>query len=30
MALAAEIFPKLQNDWSTGTNSIDVGVFAAG
>ena len=26
----AEIFPKLQNDWSTGTNSIDVGVFAAG
>jgi multiple sugar transport system substrate-binding protein len=26
----AEIFPKLQTDWSTGTNSIDVGVFAAG
>ena len=26
----AEIFPKIQNDWSTGTNSIDVGVFAAG
>ncbi len=26
----AEIFPKLQNDWSTGTNSVDVGVFAAG
>ncbi len=21
--------PKIQNDWSTGTNSIDVGVFAA-
>ncbi|MEM7376592.1 MAG: extracellular solute-binding protein [Pseudomonadota bacterium] len=26
----AEIFPKIQNDWATGTNSIDVGVFAAG
>ena len=26
----AEIFPKIQNDWSTGTNAIDVGVFAAG
>ena len=26
----AEIFPKIQNDWSTGTNSIDAGVFAAG
>ena len=26
----AEIFPKLQADWTTGTNSIDVGVFAAG
>ena len=26
----AEIFPKTQADWSTGTNSIDVGVFAAG
>jgi multiple sugar transport system substrate-binding protein len=26
----AEIFPKIQNDWTTGTNSIDVGVFAAG
>jgi multiple sugar transport system substrate-binding protein len=26
----AEIFPKVQNDWSTGTNSIDVAVFAAG
>lgn len=26
----AEIFPKIQQDWSTGTNSIDVGVFAAG
>ena len=26
----AEIFPKIQNDWSTGTNSIDVGVIAAG
>jgi multiple sugar transport system substrate-binding protein len=26
----AEIFPKIQNDWSTGTDSIDVGVFAAG
>ena len=26
----AEIFPKIQADWSTGTNSIDVGVFAAG
>ncbi|MEI7601344.1 MAG: extracellular solute-binding protein, partial [Aestuariivirga sp.] len=26
----AEIFPKIQNDWTTGTNSIDMGVFAAG
>ena len=26
----AEIFPKVQNDWSTGTNSIDVAVMAAG
>ncbi len=26
----AEIFPKIQADWSTGTNSIDIGVFAAG
>src|SRR5262245_51055 len=26
----AEIFPKIQNDWTTGTNAIDVGVFAAG
>ncbi len=26
----AELFPKIQNDWATGTNSIDVGVFAAG
>ena len=26
----AEIFPKIQNDWTTKTNSIDVGVFAAG
>jgi multiple sugar transport system substrate-binding protein len=26
----AEIFPKIQTDWTTGTNSIDVGVFAAG
>ena len=26
----AEIFPKIKSDWSTGTNSIDVGVFAAG
>jgi multiple sugar transport system substrate-binding protein len=26
----AEIFPKIQNDWATGTNSIDLGVFAAG
>src|SRR5688500_1499371 len=26
----AEIFPKIQADWSTGTNAIDVGVFAAG
>lgn len=26
----AEIFPKIQQDWATGTNSIDVGVFAAG
>ena len=26
----AEIFPKVQNDWTSGTNSIDVGVIAAG
>ncbi|MFN8829287.1 MAG: ABC transporter substrate-binding protein [Labrys sp. (in: a-proteobacteria)] len=26
----AELFQKIQTDWSTGTNSIDVGVFAAG
>jgi multiple sugar transport system substrate-binding protein len=26
----AEIFPKIQTDFTTGTNSIDVGVFAAG
>lgn len=26
----AEIFPKVQNDWTTGTNSIDAAVFAAG
>lgn len=26
----AEIFQKIQADWTTGTNSIDVGVFAAG
>ncbi|MEM7301462.1 MAG: extracellular solute-binding protein [Pseudomonadota bacterium] len=26
----AEIFQKLLTDWSTGTNSIDVGVFASG
>ena len=26
----AEIFPKVQNDWSTGTNSIDMAVMAAG
>ena len=26
----AEIFPKVQNDWTTGTNSIDMAVFAAG
>jgi multiple sugar transport system substrate-binding protein len=26
----AEIFPKVQNDWATGTNSIDAAVFAAG
>ncbi|MBM3637261.1 MAG: extracellular solute-binding protein [Alphaproteobacteria bacterium] len=26
----AEIFPKILNDWTTKTNSIDVGVFAAG
>ena len=26
----AEIFPKIQADWSTGTKSIDGGVFAAG
>ncbi|MEN0088238.1 MAG: extracellular solute-binding protein, partial [Pseudomonadota bacterium] len=26
----AEIFQKLITDWSTGTNSVDVGVFASG
>ena len=26
----AELFQKIQTDWSTGTNSVDVGVFAAG
>ncbi len=26
----AEIFPKVQNDWATGTNSIDMAVLAAG
>lgn len=26
----AELFQKIQTDWSTGTNSIDVGVFASG
>ena len=26
----AELFQKLLTDWSTGTNSIDVGVFASG
>ena len=26
----AEIFQKVQTDWTTGTNSIDIGVFAAG
>jgi multiple sugar transport system substrate-binding protein len=26
----AELFQKIQTDWTTGTNSIDVGVFAAG
>ena len=26
----AEIFQKIQTDWTTGTNSIDMGVFAAG
>jgi len=26
----AEIFQKLLTDWATGTNSIDVGVFASG
>ena len=26
----AEIFPKVQADWTTGTNSIDVAVMAAG
>ncbi len=26
----AELFQKIQTDWATGTNSIDVGVFAAG
>jgi multiple sugar transport system substrate-binding protein len=26
----AELFQKIQTDWTTGTNSIDVGVFASG
>jgi multiple sugar transport system substrate-binding protein len=26
----AEIFQKIQTDWTSGTNSIDMGVFAAG
>ena len=26
----AELFQKIQTDWTTGTNSVDVGVFAAG
>ena len=26
----ADLFQKLLTDWSTGTNSIDVGVFASG
>mgnify|MGYP001795757645 CR=1 FL=1 len=26
----AEIFQKLLTDWATGTNSVDVGVFASG
>ena len=26
----AEIFPKVQNDWATGTNSIDASALAAG
>ena len=26
----AELFQKIQTDWATGTNSIDVGVFASG
>ena len=26
----AELFQKLLTDWATGTNSIDVGVFASG
>jgi multiple sugar transport system substrate-binding protein len=26
----AELFQKIQTDWSTGTNSVDLGVFAAG
>ncbi len=26
----AELFQKIQTDWSTGTNSVDVGVFASG
>ena len=26
----AELFQKIQTDWSTGTNSVDVGVFTAG
>ncbi len=26
----AELFQKIQTDWTTGTNSIDLGVFAAG
>ena len=26
----ADLFQKLLTDWATGTNSIDVGVFASG
>lgn len=26
----AELFQKIQNDWATGTNSIDIGLYAAG
>jgi multiple sugar transport system substrate-binding protein len=26
----ADLFSKIQTDWTTGTNSIDIGVFAAG